>query len=59
MARILAYTSQAQGQLFPLIPILDELSRRGHETALRTRSQVQPLQARGFASPPISERVEA
>ncbi len=60
MARILAYTSPAQGHLFPLTPILDELSRRGHEIALRTLgAQVQLMQARGFHAAPISEQVEA
>ncbi len=59
MARILAYTSPAQGHLFPLTPILDDLSRRGHEIALRTLpAQVQLMQARGFHAAPISERVE-
>jgi MGT family glycosyltransferase len=60
MARILAYTSPARGHLFPLTPILDELSRRGHEIALRTlASQVALMQARGFDTGPIDERVEA
>ncbi len=60
MARILAYTSPARGHLFPLTPILDELSRRGHEIALRTlASQVALMQARGFDTGPIDGRVEA
>jgi MGT family glycosyltransferase len=60
MARILAYTSPARGHLFPLVPILDELRRRGHEIALRTlASQVPLMQARGFDTRPIDERVEA
>jgi len=60
MARILAYTSPARGHLFPLTPILDELSRRGHEIALRTlASQVAMMRSRGFAAWPIDERVEA
>jgi MGT family glycosyltransferase len=60
MARILAYTSPARGHLFPLTPILDELSRRGHQIALRTlASQVPLMQARGFDTRPIDERVEA
>jgi MGT family glycosyltransferase len=60
MARILAYTSPAKGHLFPLTPILDELSRRGHQIALRTlASQVPLMQARGFDTRPIDERVEA
>ncbi len=60
MARILAYTSPARGHLFPLTPILDELSRRGHEIALRTlASQVDLMCSRGFAARPIDERIEA
>jgi MGT family glycosyltransferase len=60
MARILAYTSPARGHLFPLTPILDELSRRGHQIALRTlASQVALMQGRGFDTRPIDKRVEA
>jgi MGT family glycosyltransferase len=60
MARILAYTSPARGHLFPVTPILDELSRRGHEIALRTLgSEVPRMQDRGFDATPISPRVEA
>jgi UDP:flavonoid glycosyltransferase YjiC (YdhE family) len=59
MARILAYTSPARGHLFPLTPILDELSRRGHQIALRTlASEVPQMQARGFDAAPISRYVE-
>jgi UDP:flavonoid glycosyltransferase YjiC (YdhE family) len=43
MARILAYTSPARGHLFPLVPILDELRRRGHQIALRTLASQTPL----------------
>lgn len=60
MARILAYTSPARGHLFPVTPILDELSRRGHQISLRTLgSQVPLMQTRGFDARPINERVEA
>lgn len=60
MARILAYTSPSRGHLFPLTPILDELSGRGHQIALRTlASQVALMQTRGFDAGPIDERVEA
>jgi MGT family glycosyltransferase len=60
MARILAYTSPARGHLFPLTPILDELSRRGHQIALRTLdSQVPLMRGRGFDTRPIDKRVEA
>jgi MGT family glycosyltransferase len=60
MARILAYTTPANGHLFPLVPILDELRGRGHEIALRTlASQVSLMRERGFETEPISEQVEA
>jgi MGT family glycosyltransferase len=60
MSRILAYTSPSRGHLFPLTPVLDELSRRGHQIALRTlSSQVPMMQSRGFDTRPIDGRVEA
>jgi MGT family glycosyltransferase len=60
MARILAYTTPARGHLFPLTPILDELSRRGHQIALRTlASQVPLMQSRAFDTRPISAQIEA
>lgn len=60
MSRILAYTSPARGHLYPLVPILDELQRRGHEIAVRTlASQVPMLNERGFAAGPLDARVEA
>ena len=58
--RLLAYTSPARGHLFPVVPILDELARRGHAIALRTlASQVPMLQRRGFATAAIAPQVEA
>ena len=58
--KVLAYTSPARGHLFPLMPILDELSRRGHEISVRTlASQVSMLRERGFGAKPISSEVEA
>jgi MGT family glycosyltransferase len=60
MSRILAYTSPARGHLFPVTPILDELSRRGHQIVVRTlASQVALMQSRGFEAAPISPEVEA
>jgi MGT family glycosyltransferase len=58
--KILAYTSPARGHLFPLVPILDELARRGHEIAVRTlASQVGLMSERGFAAAPIAPGIEA
>src|SRR5256885_1695183 len=36
MARYLVYTSPARGHVYPLVPTLEELRRRGHEVAVRT-----------------------
>jgi len=60
MARILAYTSPARGDLYPVVPILDELQRRGHEIHVRTlAAEVGGLSARGFTAQPIDGRIEA
>src|SRR3954454_10873249 len=60
MSRILAYTSPARGDLYPLVPILDELRRRGHQVDVRTlASEVAMLNARGFGAAPIDPRIEA
>jgi MGT family glycosyltransferase len=58
--KILAYTSPARGHLFPLVPILDELARRGHSIALRTlSSEVGLMTDRGFDAAPIAPEIEA
>lgn len=60
MGRVLAYTSPARGDLYPLVPILDELQRRGHEVHMRAMaSEVPMLNARGFAAKPIDPAIEA
>src|SRR5918994_1103383 len=60
MARALADTSPARGHLYPLTPILDELSRRGHKVALRTlASEVEMMRARGIDAAPIEPAIEA
>jgi MGT family glycosyltransferase len=60
MARVLAYTSPARGDLYPLVPILDELQRRGHEIHVRTvAAETGRLAARGFHAEPIDGRIEA
>lgn len=59
MARILTYTSPGRGHLFPAIPILDELQRRGHDVMVRTlASEVPTLRTRGFEAAPIDPRLE-
>lgn len=58
--KVLAYTSPARGHLYPLVPILDELARRGHQVALRTlASQVPMARARGFDAAAIAPSIEA
>lgn len=60
MARILAYTSPARGHLYPVVPILDELRRRGHEIVLRTlASEVEQMLARGFDAEAIDPAIAA
>jgi MGT family glycosyltransferase len=51
MARVLAYTHPGRGHLYPLVPVLDELSRRGHEICVRTlASELELLRDRGFSA---------
>ncbi len=58
--KVLAYTSPARGHLYPVVPIVQELQRRGHELALLTlSSQVETVRALGIDAGPISGQVEA
>lgn len=60
MARILAYTSPARGHLYPLTPILDRLTARGHEIAIRAlSSELDMLRGRGFDAKAIGTEIEA
>lgn len=60
MSRVLAYTSPARGHLFPLMAILEELHRRGHEVAVRTLgAEVETVRARGLDAAPIDARIES
>lgn len=60
MARILVYTSPARGHLYPLVPTLEELRRRGHEVAVRTLSaEVGKVRALGFSAGAIDAAIEA
>lgn len=59
MSRVLAYTSPARGHLFPIVPILDELRRRGHEVSLRTLAgDVRAQRLRGVDAAPIAPVLE-
>jgi len=56
--RVLAYTSPARGHLFPLVPILDELARRGASVAVRTLpSELGTMRERGFAASAIAPEI--
>jgi UDP:flavonoid glycosyltransferase YjiC (YdhE family) len=60
MSKILVYTSPARGHLFPLVPTLEELRRRGHTVAVRTlASEVDRMRARGLAARAIDPSIEA
>ena len=57
--KILAYTTPARGHLYPLVPILDELTERGHRIAIRTlASEVGLMADRGFDAAPIDPAIE-
>jgi MGT family glycosyltransferase len=59
MARYLVYTSPARGHLYPIVPTLEELRRRGHEVVVRTlSSEVGLLRDLGFAAAPIDPNIE-
>jgi MGT family glycosyltransferase len=59
MARYLVYTSPARGHLYPIVPTLEELRRRGHGVAVRTlSSEVVLLRELGFEAAPIDPAIE-
>ncbi len=60
--RVLAYTSPARGHLYPVVPIMAELARRGHSATLYSLAgelgQLAPLGIEGHAIDPAIERIE-
>ena len=59
MARYLVYTSPARGHLYPVVPTLEELRRRGHEVVVRTlSSEVGLLRNLGFEAGAIDPAIE-
>jgi MGT family glycosyltransferase len=59
MARYLVYTSPARGHLYPIVPTLEELRRRGHEVVVRTlSSEVGLLRELGFGAESIDPAIE-
>lgn len=60
MSKILVYTSPARGHLYPLVPTLTELQRRGHAIAVRTlAAEVERVRALGFGAEAIDPAIEA
>lgn len=59
MARYLVYTSPARGHLYPIVPTLEELRRRGHEVVVRTlASEVGLLRELGLEAEAIDPAIE-
>jgi MGT family glycosyltransferase len=59
MARYLVYTSPARGHLYPVVPTLEELRRRGDEVVVRTlSSEVEMLRGLGFEVEAIDPAIE-
>ena len=60
MTKVLAYTSPMSGHLYPVVPILQELKRRGHAVAVRAASaSVTDLRVLGMDAHALSSAVEA
>ncbi|WP_055400043.1 MULTISPECIES: nucleotide disphospho-sugar-binding domain-containing protein [unclassified Mycobacterium] len=60
MAIILAYTSPARGNLYPIVALLIELQRRGHRIILKTLTEGVPTgREQGFETTAIDRRIEA
>ena len=60
MATILAYTSPALGNLFPMTSLLLELRQRGHRIVLKTLADgITKTGETGFEVHPIDPRIEA
>ena len=58
--KLLAYTSPARGHLYPVVPILLELRRRGHDVrAMTLAREVGGIAALGVEAEPVSPGVEA
>lgn len=59
MSRYLVYTSPARGHLYPIVPTLEELRRRGHEVVVRTlASEVELMRGLGFEAAAMDPAIE-
>ena len=60
MAKLLCYTSPGRGHLYPTVPVLLEMGRRGHDVSLRTLSgEVARMTSAGLRTRPIDAAIEA
>jgi UDP:flavonoid glycosyltransferase YjiC (YdhE family) len=60
MARFLAYTAPERGHLYPVVPTLLELRRRGHHVAVRTMSEeLSSLRELGLDAAAVAPEIEA
>lgn len=58
--KVLCYTSPARGHLFPTVPMLLELQRRGHDVVVRTLgADVPTLRELGLKAEPIDPAIES
>jgi len=52
--------SPARRQVYPLVPVLDELHRRGHQISILTLpSELSLMESRGFLAAPIAPQIES
>jgi MGT family glycosyltransferase len=59
MAKLVCYTSPGRGHLFPTVPILLELKRRGHDVLVVTLAdEVERLAAAGLRARAIAKAIE-
>jgi MGT family glycosyltransferase len=60
MARFLVYTGPGSGHLYPLVPTMAELRRRGHRVAVRAEpAGLRHCTALGIGSEPFDPRIAA
>ena len=58
--RVLAYSSPSRGDLYPVVPVLQELAGRGHHIAVTTAAAAAPvLTDMGFEARAIDPRITA
>lgn len=59
MAAVLAYVDAVPGRLYPLVPTLQEVSRRGHRVAVRCgRDDVERLRSVGLPAESLAPEIE-